>query len=152
VRLERPLFDSRLARRVFATFLLASLVPLLALAFLLLQEVGRALEDQAFKQLENTTRSYGQFTLDKMLFAGDSLQEGVALATSAASTSPFDAVTLVDHGEQRPLVGAARARSTHGLPRTIYPIRCSTPAWAPAFCPAPSRCSCTAPRRCLPRR
>src|SRR6185503_715443 len=106
VRLERPLFDSRLARRVFATFLLASLVPLLALAFLLLQEVGRALEDQAFKQLENTTRSYGQFTLDKMLFAGDSLQEGVALATSAASTSPFDAVTLVDHGEQRPLVGA----------------------------------------------
>jgi diguanylate cyclase (GGDEF)-like protein len=101
MRLERQLFDSRLARRVFASFLIASLVPLLVLSFLLLREVGQALEDQAFEQLENTTRSYGQFTLDKLLAATDTLRD----APTSGSSAAFDAMTTVEHGRQRSLLG-----------------------------------------------
>jgi diguanylate cyclase (GGDEF)-like protein len=100
MRLERQLFHSRLARRVFGLFLAASLVPLLALAFLLLRETRRALEEQAFAQLETATRSYGQFTLDKLLAAGNDLHDTAALVADA-----LDAVALAGSGTVQPVLG-----------------------------------------------
>jgi diguanylate cyclase (GGDEF)-like protein len=106
MRLQRQLFGSRVARRVFGSFLLASLVPLLVFAWLALTRVGNALERQAFEQLDNASRSYGQITLDKLVSVADALSDASARsATSAEQLSGVDAAALIVDGTERTLFG-----------------------------------------------
>jgi len=67
MRLQLRVFGSRVARRVFASFVLASAVPLIAVAVLVVTQVGNTLEENAFDDLENASRGYGQLVLDKLL-------------------------------------------------------------------------------------
>jgi len=106
MRLQRQLFGSRVARRVFAFFLVASLVPLLGFAALALTRVGAALEQQAFQQLDNASRSYGQITFDKLIGAADSLKDRHAIEGAAFENLPgLDAAAVTVEGTARTLFG-----------------------------------------------
>ncbi len=124
MRLQRQLFGSRVARRVFAFFLVASLVPLLAFGSLALTRVGSALEQQALEQLDNASRSYGQITFDKLVTATASLKDRHAIDVTAASDLPgLDAAVLTVEGTMRPLFGEWRPASlpspTEGTPAAV---------------------------------
>jgi len=108
MRLRRQLFDSRLARRVFATFMLASLVPLFVLAVWLSQRVGGALEAEASTKLANATRAYGRLTLEKLLSATALLPEPTVLASAegtGVAVPGIAAAVVVENGSVRPLLG-----------------------------------------------
>jgi len=108
MRLRRQ-FDSRLARRVFGLFVLASLVPLFILAVWLSQRVGGALEAEASIKLASATRAYGRLTLEKLLSATALLPEPAVLASAASTgtTVPgIAAAVVVENGAVRPLLGA----------------------------------------------
>ncbi len=103
MRITTQLFDSGVARRIFILFVLASLVPLLALALLLTKRVGAALESQAFEQLENAARGYGQVTLDKLLSAAGALPE--TRQAQASGAFGLDAAATLDADGVHPLFG-----------------------------------------------
>ena len=83
MRLPLAMFGSRVAWRVFARFLLASLLPLGALAALFLTQVGRTLEQRANDGLGDTTRAIGQVLLDKLLAASELLPNVAELDADA---------------------------------------------------------------------
>jgi diguanylate cyclase (GGDEF)-like protein len=106
MRLQAQVFGSRVARRVFVFFLIASLVPLLGFAALALLRVGSALEQQAFRQLDDASRSYGQITFDKLVAAADNLEDGDAIDASSAGDLPgLDAAAVAQNGAVRTLFG-----------------------------------------------
>jgi len=112
MRLQRQLFTSRVSRRVFVFFLVASLVPLLAFAALAMTRVGSALEQQALEQLDDASRSYGQMAFDKLVTATAGLKGRHAVEATAASDLPgVDAAVLTVEGTVRPLYGEWRAAS-----------------------------------------
>ncbi len=73
MRVRLNVFGSRVAWRVFASFMLAALVPLVALSMLVLTQVGSTLEARAYDQLGTSSRAYGQFVLDKLVSAANVL-------------------------------------------------------------------------------
>jgi diguanylate cyclase (GGDEF)-like protein len=107
MRLKTQLFDSRVARRIFTLFLLASLIPLFALSALLIDRVGRALEAQAVAQLEDATRGFGQVTLDKLLAAAEALSavDSVAKDRPPQRAASLEAVVQLSNGAATPLLG-----------------------------------------------
>jgi diguanylate cyclase (GGDEF)-like protein len=73
MRLNAKLFGSRVARRIFAAFVFAGLVPIAAMALLALVQVTSTLEDQALRHVQDTSRSIGQQLLDRLLIADSAL-------------------------------------------------------------------------------
>lgn len=73
MRWPLAMFGSRVARRMFARFALASFLPLAALAALFLIQAGRTVERRASEELESTTRAVGHLLLDKLLSASELL-------------------------------------------------------------------------------
>jgi diguanylate cyclase (GGDEF)-like protein len=109
MRLRRQLFDSRLARRVFGLFILASLVPLFVLAVWLSQRVSGALEAEASTKLASATRAYGRLTLEKMLSVAALMPEPTVLASAGGtgiSVAGIAAAVVVEDSITRPLLGA----------------------------------------------
>jgi diguanylate cyclase (GGDEF)-like protein len=64
---------NRVAWRVFARFVVASLVPLAVLAALVFTEVRQTLEQRALDHLRDASHSIGQVVLDKLLSTSDLL-------------------------------------------------------------------------------
>jgi diguanylate cyclase (GGDEF)-like protein len=73
MRLPFPAFGNTVAWRIFARFVLASLVPIAVLALLFYTEVSRSLERRALGELDDASRAIGQLVLDKLLAASDLL-------------------------------------------------------------------------------
>jgi diguanylate cyclase (GGDEF)-like protein len=103
MRFESQLFESRVARRVFGLFVLASLLPLLAFSWLATNRVGAALERQAFERLGNASRNYGQMTLDKLVSVAETLADPAIL--EGRSLPRVDALSVLSGGAERVLIG-----------------------------------------------
>jgi diguanylate cyclase (GGDEF)-like protein len=84
MRWPLAMFGSRVARRMFARFALASFLPLGALAALFLIQAGRTLERRGAEELETTTRTVGHVVLDKLLAASELLATVPDLPDSAS--------------------------------------------------------------------
>lgn len=119
MRVQLKVFGSRVARRVFVLFVLASLVPLGVLAGLLLSQVGNTLEDRAYEQLATASRGYGQFVVDKLLSAAAVLSSTAALspARDAKLTAPgFVSVKRLSAAASAALATAALPDRASGKP------------------------------------
>ncbi|HEX7238276.1 MAG TPA: EAL domain-containing protein [Gammaproteobacteria bacterium] len=99
--LERKLFGSRVAWRMFGSFVVASLVPLLAFSWLATNRVGAALEREEFERLGNLSRNYGQITLDKLVSVAETLGELGALEGHARERANVTAVSVLIDGTER---------------------------------------------------
>ena len=84
MRLRLNLFSSRVASRVFVSFMLAALLPLVVLLVLVLKQAGSTLEARAYEQLGAASRGYGQLVLDKLISASDVLESVGAHSTSTS--------------------------------------------------------------------
>lgn len=103
MRLERRLFDSKVALRVFLSFVLVGLVPVLVLAYLSSSRVSESLEEQAYEQLDMVGRMIGQQLLDRLLIARDALSL-VGDESQVDRPTGIDAVRIVTAAnESRPL-------------------------------------------------
>jgi diguanylate cyclase (GGDEF)-like protein len=107
MRIELKLFDSRIARRIFGLFLLASLVPLFVLVLWLLQRVGTELQSHAEEELGTAARGYGRTLIEKLLAVSATLPNPQALArgTLGAQPSALTAIAVVTRGGTRILAG-----------------------------------------------
>ena len=105
MRFRRQLFESRVARRVFGLFVVASLLPLLGFSWLATNRVGAALERQAFERLGTLSRSYGQITLDKLVSVSEALGDHGSLERHTRDLPGVDAVSVVTGGKERVLRG-----------------------------------------------
>ena len=104
MKLDRGFFGSRVARRIFGSFVIASLVPIATTAILALLQVGRVLQTRAYEQLSATTRSVGQQVLDRLLIAEEALGY-VATNRGGAHPIGIDAALLETQGRIEPLFG-----------------------------------------------
>ena len=102
MKLDRGFFGSRVARRIFGSFVIASLVPIATTAILALLQVGRVLQTRAYEQLSATTRSVGQQVLDRLLIAEEALGY-VATNRGGAHPIGIDAALLETQGRIEPL-------------------------------------------------
>ena len=92
------LFGSRVASRVFVSFMLAALLPLAVLLFLVLRQVGDTLEARAYDQLGTASRGYGQLVLDKLISAADVLESVGARSSERPEVHIRDLLTVVESG------------------------------------------------------
>ena len=108
MRIQLKLFDSRLARRIFGLFLLASLVPLFVLVAWLLQRVGAELQDHAEEQLGAAARGYGRTMIEKLLAVSAVLPSAESLSREAAAgraAPELAAAAIAAHGRTEVLFG-----------------------------------------------
>jgi HAMP domain-containing protein len=74
MRLELKAFNSRLCRRIFATFIVCAMVPVIILAALSLVQVSSQLETQANQRLRRAAKSHGLSIYEHLLFCEDELK------------------------------------------------------------------------------
>lgn len=68
------IFSSRLARRVFFTFIACALIPVMVMAVLSLYQVSYQLETQAFDRLRHVAKGHGLSIYEHLLFCEDELR------------------------------------------------------------------------------
>ena len=68
------IFSSRLARRVFFTFIACALIPVMVMAVLSLYQVSYQLETQAFERLRHVAKGHGLSIYEHLLFCEDELK------------------------------------------------------------------------------
>src|SRR5262245_44484906 len=112
--LKRQLFGSHVAWRMLGSFVVASLVPLLAFSWLAMNRVGAALEQEAYEWLGDVGRNYGQITLDKLVSVAETVGELGALDGQARDRASVTAVSVITEGEER-VVGGDWPGSRVGL-------------------------------------
>lgn len=108
MQLDFKFFGSRVARRTFVSFLLASLIPIALTAGGVLWQVGNASRERARQELQQASRNAGQLLLDRLILAEEMLQalpRGMAPAQPAA----LDAAVVRDGGTSRSLFGSLEA-------------------------------------------
>src|SRR6185436_13187774 len=101
----RQLFGSHVAWRMFGSFVVASLVPLLGFSWLATNRVGAALEQETFERLGELSRNYGQITLDKLVSVAETLGELGALEGHARERPGVTAVSVLIDGTERVVGG-----------------------------------------------
>jgi len=110
--LRLQVFRTRVARRVFAMFVLAALIPVAATALLTLSHIDRALTDAARQQLNDATRSYGQLIYRRLTLAEGvltRLPRNPDLFASLQNHPPeFETVSLIADGKTTHLYGELR--------------------------------------------
>lgn len=74
MKLELNVFNSKLARRIFATFIACALIPVLILAALSLYQVSGQLKAQAYQRLGRAAKSYGLSIYEHLMFCDDELK------------------------------------------------------------------------------
>ena len=82
--------NSRLGRRIFATFVACALIPVVALAALALYQVTDQLKSQADQRLHQAAKSHGRSIYEHLLFCADELKLADVRIT-----------THVDHTQER---------------------------------------------------
>jgi diguanylate cyclase (GGDEF)-like protein len=114
MRIELKLFDSRIARRVFGLFLLASLVPLFVLVLWLLQRIGGELQSHAEEQLGSAARGYGRMMIEKLLAVSAVLPGADSMAAGDRAPPPeLTAAAIVKNGRTQVLFGDWKSYPTN---------------------------------------
>lgn len=72
--LNRKIINSRLGRRIFIMFILCALVPLVTLTLLSFSHVTKQLNDQSFRRLMQSTKTYGMSLLERLMFLENNLR------------------------------------------------------------------------------
>lgn len=93
------LFGSRVAVRVFTSFVLAAILPLSIVAALVLTQVSWTLERQAQRTLDEASNAIGQQLLDRLLIADDVVRN-LSVGSQISESIALAGVQLVD--ESRP--------------------------------------------------
>lgn len=75
MRLEPSLFKSKIARRIFATFIVGALVPVIVLATLSVFHVSRQLERNGREGLYQATKGHTHAIFEHLLFCEDELKQ-----------------------------------------------------------------------------
>jgi diguanylate cyclase (GGDEF)-like protein len=104
VSIEPRIFGTKVALRVFASFVLAAVVPLAVVAGLVSTQVAWTLERQAQRKLDDAGSSIGQQLLDRLLIVDDALRSLPSMSEPGESTAIESAQLVVD-GEVRTLLG-----------------------------------------------
>ena len=68
MKVERVFLRSRVARRIFLLFIVASLVPVILLAGLSYAQISRLITDQQYQQIKQANKTYGLALLDRLMF------------------------------------------------------------------------------------
>ena len=130
IKLYRAFLASRVARRVFALFVLSALVPLALMALLSVTYVRDTLIEQGQQRLAANAKAYGVAVFGRLLDAADRVQHEAAwgAAPSGEGYSPqlFHSITVVASSARSirtpgrandiVLTGAEHARLDHGQP------------------------------------
>lgn len=74
MKLELKVFNSRLARRIFATFIACAMIPVIILAALSLYQVSGQLKAQAYQRLHRAAKSHGLSIYEHLMFCEDELK------------------------------------------------------------------------------
>ena len=74
MKLELTVFNSRLARRIFATFIACAMIPVIILAALSLYQVSDQLKAQAYQRLRRAAKSHGLSIYEHLMFCDDELK------------------------------------------------------------------------------
>ncbi|BBO70538.1 hypothetical protein DSCA_44680 [Desulfosarcina alkanivorans] len=74
MKLEFNGFNSRLARRIFATFIACAMIPVILLAVLSLYQVSDQLKAQADQRLRRAAKSHGLSIYEHLMFCEDELK------------------------------------------------------------------------------
>ena len=74
MKLELKAFNSRLARRIFATFIACAMIPVIILAALSLYQVSGQLKAQAHQRLRRAAKSHGLSIYEHLMFCEDELK------------------------------------------------------------------------------
>jgi len=74
MKIEGTFMRGKVARRIFALFVLSAFVPALALAVLALSQARAVLIDQSRAQLISTSQTYALGVYERLLLAQESLQ------------------------------------------------------------------------------
>lgn len=74
MKLELSALNSRLARRIFGTFVACAMIPVIILAALSLYQVSDQLETQAYLRLRRAAKSHGLSIYEHLMFCEDELK------------------------------------------------------------------------------
>ena len=73
MKVEMTILNSRIARRIFLTFVASSLIPVVVLAALSLMQVSAQLESQGHEQLRRVAKGHGLSIFEHLLLCDDEL-------------------------------------------------------------------------------
>ena len=74
MKLKLSAFNSRLARRIFATFIACAMIPVVILAALSLYQVSGQLKAQAYQRLHRAAKNHGFSIYEHLMFCEDELK------------------------------------------------------------------------------
>jgi diguanylate cyclase (GGDEF)-like protein len=101
---ESDFFSTRIGLRVFASFVLAAIIPLAITVGLASNQVISTLEQQAQSRLDEASSNIGQQLLDRLLIVNDLLRS-VSSETRAGNLVAIESAQLIVDGQSRTLFG-----------------------------------------------
>lgn len=113
MRFSLQLFDSKVARRIFTSFFIASLLPVGLVAVLVVMQVRDAVEQQAQWNLRDAGRNSGQHLLDRLL-AAEFILPYLGAPWLDDPPVQFDAAAMLRDGGVQPLFGSFDVASSVG--------------------------------------
>ncbi|MEQ1529247.1 MAG: diguanylate cyclase, partial [Methylococcales bacterium] len=88
------LFNNKVARRIFISFVLAALIPISILGALSYKQVGSQLSEQTAKSLQKSSKDYAMALIDRLTLAENSLH---FLASKIKKSAQGDFSFAIDH-------------------------------------------------------
>jgi putative nucleotidyltransferase with HDIG domain len=74
MRQKKTLFKSKISRRIFATFIACSILPITCISFLVYFQVTKHLTDQTIKSLHQAVKSHSKLLVDRLSLIENELQ------------------------------------------------------------------------------
>lgn len=125
MKFEKRMLRSKLARRVFAMFLLCALVPITGLSLLSLKQVSKQLETQSYRRLKQLTKTYSLSIYERLTYLDRNLRMLTAMSADIQKSldkglsHPFDALAISDKsGKYKTMFGSINRFPV--LNRTAY--------------------------------
>ncbi len=88
VKIELSFLKSKLAKRIFSLFLIASLLPIAILAYFTFQQIDTLIAEKSMYQLRQESKQFGHALYDRLLLSDENLRFLVAVY-SARDKEPF---------------------------------------------------------------
>jgi len=121
MNLKDTFLRSKVGRRMFLYFVLSALIPILFLAVLYFEEIGRLLDKQVYAQLGNAATSYRTSLYERLLLVDELLRNSASElgGDKASSLAKGKSRTLQNLGLMSP-TGAHSAAWPWSFPRAKW--------------------------------